>query len=64
MKLIFRIHNFPQKKQVTDIIDDHFLALEKIDNNFYYIPHSTKVNNYDFENMRIITDYNYLRPSN
>jgi hypothetical protein len=55
VKLIFRIHNFPQKKQVTDIIDDHFLALEKIDNNFYYIPHSTKVNNYDFENINIVS---------
>lgn len=64
MILIFRIHNFPQEKQVTDIIDDHFVVLEKIDTYYYYIPSSTKVNNYDFENIRIITDYTYLRTSN
>lgn len=64
MKLVFRIDDYPQEKRVTDTIDNHFLSLEKINDYYFYIPNSTKVNNYDFENTIIITDYIHLRLSN
>lgn len=64
MKLVFRIYDYPLEKRVTDTIDNHFLSLEKINDYYFYIPNSTKVNNYDFENTIIITDYIHLRLSN
>lgn len=64
MKLVFRIDDYPLETRVTDTIDNHFLSLEKINDYYFYIPNSTKVNNYDFENTIIITDYIHLRLSN